>query len=87
MGRKVASVPPVRDWRIVPPIMGADELMALLACGRSKLDDLLGEGMPAINIGQELRAGKKGRTRRSLRFEPDKVIGWLRQRDRNGGER
>ena len=85
MARKVASLPPVHAWQIVPPIMGAEGIMAVLGCGRSKLDDLIRDGMPAINIGQELRTGKKGRTRRSLRFEADKVICWLRERDRNGG--
>lgn len=87
MSRKPATIPPARDWSIVPPIVDAMEIQIILGCGRSHLDDLLREGMPALNVGFERRAGAKetGRTRRMLRFEPAAVIAWLRSR--NGGQR
>ena len=75
----------MREWRIVPPILGAEEIMVFLNCGRTKLDDFLRAGMPAIDLGDHPHAGRKGRTRRSLRFEPGNVIDWLRSRG-NGGE-
>jgi hypothetical protein len=84
MSRKTPSIPPARAWSIVPPIVDAEEIQIILGCGRSHLDDLLREGLPALNVGFEHRAGSKGtgRTRRMLRFEVDKVIAWLRSRSR-----
>ena len=78
MGRKAASIPPVREWRTVPPIVTAKELMALIPCGSSHLEDLIKAGLPLLNFGF-------GRDRKMRRFEPEEVIGWLRARSRNGG--
>ena len=76
--RRPPAIPPPREWSIVPPLLVAGELMAFLACGRSKLDDLIREGLPAIDIGEHCNGG---RTRKSLRFRPDEVIAWLQSRE------
>jgi len=76
MSRKTASIPPVREWSLLPPLATAETMMAILEDGRSHFDELLAAGMPHLNLGT-------GKERRMLRFEPDKVIAWLRHR--NGG--
>jgi len=83
---KPDSIPAVREWKTVPPIITAEECQALIGCKGSHLDDLVRAGLPVVNVGFERRAGSKGtgRTRRMLRFEPVAVIAWLRAR--NGGQ-
>ena len=82
------SIPPVREWRTIPLIVDGQGLQAILDCGQTHLDALLADGLPHLNIGFERRAGGKGtgRTRRSLRFEPQAVITWLRDRNGNGAQ-
>jgi hypothetical protein len=74
--RRERPIPPVRDWHLVPPIVTTEELMAILANGRSNLDELLAAGLPHLNLGT-------GEKRKMLRFEPDAVISWLRTRNGN----
>ena len=81
------QVPPARNWSVIPPLMTADEVMALMCCGRTHLDAMIAQGLPLLNIGHDLRAGTRGtgRTRRMLRFEVEPVLNWLRERN-NGGQ-
>ena len=80
------QVPPARNWSVIPPLLTADEVLALLCCGRTHLDALIEQGLPHLNIGHDLRSGAKGtgRTRRMLRFELDPVLKWLRGRATGG---
>jgi hypothetical protein len=71
------SIPPVRDWRIIPPIATSEEMMTILGNGRTNFDDLLAAGMPHLNLGS-------GEKKRMLRFEPAKVIAWLASRNGAG---
>jgi hypothetical protein len=77
MKRRDRGIPPVREWSLIPPIVTAETMMAILEDRRSHFDELLAAGMPHLNLGN-------GRERRMLRFEPDRVIAWLRER---GGAR
>jgi predicted DNA-binding transcriptional regulator AlpA len=69
---------------MIPPILTADEVMALLCCGRTHLDSLISQGLPGVNIGHDLRAGARGtgRTRRMMRFVWQDVIAWLHEHHR-----
>ncbi len=84
--RRTTPIPPVREWRTLPPLVVSEEMMRILECCRTKLDDLIREGMPVLNLACERRAGKSGRTRRSLRFEVPRVLAWLRDRNGDGVE-
>ena len=82
-GRRATTVPPIRDWRTVPPILDTEGIQVFLSCGRTHLEALMAAGMPFIDLGLGAAAGKHpGRTRRMLRFEPAVVLTWLRNRHR-----
>jgi hypothetical protein len=75
--RRDRSIASVHTWNLIPPIVTAEMMMVILQDGRSHFDELMAAGMPHLNLGS-------GTKRKMLRFEPEAVITWLRQRNGNG---
>lgn len=53
---------------LVPPLVDRQELARLLGCSPTHVDHLRKRGLPTVPVGQYL-----------VRFEPAKVVEWLRE--------